>query len=332
MPPTVSVIMPVYNGEKYLKKALKSIQDQTLTDFEFIILDDASTDSTRTIVEEFAQRDTRIRLCHNEKNLGLTEILNRGLELARGEYIARMDQDDISLPGRLGAQVKYLNEHPKTDVLGTAFTLIDEQENHVQDIRFPKEHDLIRWFLCFYNPIVHPSVMMRRSTIINHKGYDTSIMHAEDYDLWWRVGFDGKLENLESIHILLRKHSSQVSSKYRDEQFEVDMKIVQKHVSLTAGKTIPVDIFRRIWKNDCSSAGEAMAVSNFLFDYMNITIKDMENKTHRKLISKDAFRKIRNTLIPYFAKPQVWLFCLNLLHQNARLNRRDNIQAKDARI
>lgn len=322
--------MAVKNGEKYLREAVESILAQTFFDFEFIIIDDGSSDGTAQILDDYS--DFRIVLLKNRNSIGLTRSLNLGLKKARGEYVARMDADDISLRERLNSQVEYLDSHPNVDVLGTAFTLIDDGGNNVQDIYFPNTNDLIRWQLCFINPIVHPSVLMRRSIFMKYDGYDDSINRSQDYDLWWRVSLEGKIENLEKICILLRKHSLQISNKNRDEQFEGGLEIAQKHASLAVGKTIPVDIFRHLWKNDCSSAREAMAVSIFLFDYMHLINKDAENKNNSELISQDAFKKIRRILTPFYAKPQVWMFYLNLLQQNSRLNRRDYIQVKDARV
>ena len=279
--PKVSVLMAVKDGEKYLREAVDSILAQTFSDFEFIIVDDGSKDGTAQILGEYS--DTCIVVIRNKTNIGLTKSLNLGLKKARGEYIARMDADDISLPDRLNAQVEYLDEHPDVDVLGTAVTLIDEQENHAQDIYFPKEHSLIKWFLCFYNPIVHPSVMMRSLSILKHGGYDDSVVRSQDYDLWWRISADGILENMGDVHLLLRKHHLQVSSKQRDEQFEDGLKIVQKQVSLVIGRTIPIEIFRHIWMSAYVNAEEAIAASNFLADYLGVNIIEVENKIHRKI-------------------------------------------------
>jgi glycosyltransferase involved in cell wall biosynthesis len=313
--PKVSVLMAVKDGEKYLREAVESILAQTFSDFEFIIIDDGSTDETAQILYGFS--DSRLVLLRNEKSLGLTKSLNLGLKLAAGEYIARMDADDLSLPGRLDTQVKYLDAHPKVDVLGTAVTLIDEQGNLVQNTYFPKGHDLITWHLCFSNPIVHPSVMMRRPTILLHHGYDECFSRSQDYDLWWRISFDGKLENLEDIHLLLRKHSLQVSSKDYEEQFENGLKIVQKQASLRIGKTVPMDVFRHLWTKAYSNSYEAVSVSDFLFEYFRTTTKDMENKAQRRLILWDAFRKTREILLPFTSRPKVWCMCLKLIFLRA---------------
>ncbi len=129
--PRVSVLMSVYNGERFLRDSVESILGQTFTDFEFLILDDGSTDSTCEILEEYANKDARIVLVRNDRNLGLTRSLNKGLRLVRGEYLARQDADDISLPKRLEMQVKFLDAHPEVGVVGSALEIIDENGNTI---------------------------------------------------------------------------------------------------------------------------------------------------------------------------------------------------------
>jgi len=127
MKPTVSVLMPVFNGEQFLRPAMNSILNQTFTDFEFIIVDDGSTDHSREILNSYT--DSRVRLICNESNIGLTDSLNRGLEAASGNYIARMDQDDISLPERLAKQVAFMDSHPEVGVCGTWAKDIDQTDS-----------------------------------------------------------------------------------------------------------------------------------------------------------------------------------------------------------
>jgi glycosyltransferase involved in cell wall biosynthesis len=147
--PRISVVMSVYNGEKYLRQAIESILQQTYTDFEFIIIDDGSTDSSREIIQSYD--DKRIRLVINEQNIGLTKSLNKGIRLAKGEFIARMDADDISLPQRFEKQVAYLDSHPEVGVLGTYANIIDHRGKIINNIIFPTEHETILWtMLLFY--------------------------------------------------------------------------------------------------------------------------------------------------------------------------------------
>ncbi len=155
--------MSVYNGEKYLREAIDSILGQTFKDFEFLIIDDGSTDSSVEIIRSYA--DPRIRLIQNEENIGLSRSLNKGLKLARGEYIARMDADDISLPRRLAAQVGLLDKQPDIGLVGTSIQLIDCDGERMHVHRVPTTHAQILWALCFTTPLAHPSVVFRKVII-----------------------------------------------------------------------------------------------------------------------------------------------------------------------
>jgi glycosyltransferase involved in cell wall biosynthesis len=217
MPPKISVLMPVYNCEKYLNEAVESILQQSYADFEFIIIDDHSTDTSGSIINRY--QDPRIIFVHNDENIGVTRSLNRGLSLAQGEYIARMDADDISLPGRFEKQVSFLDAHPNVGVLGTAACLMDQFGKIGDPIRFPEEHMLLCWRLCFFvNPIIHPSVMMRRQLVSRVNGYNPELATSQDYQLWCRLSGMTRLANLPEIFLYLRKHAESISSKKLAEQ------------------------------------------------------------------------------------------------------------------
>ena len=156
--PRISVLMPAYNSEQYVAESIESILNQTFTDFEFIIINDGSTDNTAKIIDEYAKRDERIKFVNNSKNKGLIGVLNEGLNLARGEYIARMDSDDISLPTRFERQIAYMELHPKCGVLGTWFQMFGNASNIV---RHPKRINLLN--LLRDQHVGHPTVMIRKS-------------------------------------------------------------------------------------------------------------------------------------------------------------------------
>lgn len=193
----VTVLMPVYNAGAYLEHSIRSILGQTWTDFEFLIVNDGSTDNSRDIVLSF--RDARIRLIENSANIGLTKSLNRGLKSAGGEYVARQDADDISCPARLERQVKFLDAHPDVVLLGTRARAVDEKgaPTREQRLRIPVGLHAIRWYLMFQNAFVHSSVMFRR-TIVWEKigGYNESFERAQDYELWSRIARTHAVENL----------------------------------------------------------------------------------------------------------------------------------------
>ncbi len=183
--PRVTVLMSVYNGERYISEAVDSILGQTLTDFEFLIIDDASTDRTPEILRSYD--DPRIRVVTNEENLGLTKSLNKGLTLARGEYIARMDADDVSYPYRLQVQHEFMTQHPRAGIIGSWAEYIDRKGEIVHRYEAPGSPEENYFYLHFRNCIVHSSVMFRKDVIIPNSGYDESIDKAQDFELWNRL-------------------------------------------------------------------------------------------------------------------------------------------------
>lgn len=212
MSPRVSVLMAVYNGEKYLREAVDSILQQTFTDLEFIIVDDGSTDTSFEIIQSY--HDPRIRLLRNEQNLGLSLSLNKGLDQARGEYIARMDCDDISLPERLTKQVALMDSDPKVGVCGTWAKDIDHTGKAIGE-RQRLVAERLEYYYWIPSPIIHPSAMIR-SIILKNLRYDCQV-EAEDFDLWLRVvGAKYKLCNLAEYQLLYRVHDESITEKNLD--------------------------------------------------------------------------------------------------------------------
>jgi len=196
--PPISVLMAVRNGGKYTAKAIESILLQDFSNFLFIIIDDASTDGTYRNVLSF--NDSRIRLIRNRQRLGVTASLNKGLWLAIGKYIARMDADDISHADRLSLQYEYLEEHPEVAVLGTWARDIDSEGRVIGIRRTPTNKWELIAEIFFFNPIVHPTVMFRKDVVMKVGGYDPGIVNAQDYDLWLKIlQRGGILANLPKI-------------------------------------------------------------------------------------------------------------------------------------
>lgn len=206
----VTVLMPVFNGEKYLVQAIDSILSQTYKNFEFLIIDDGSTDKSIKIIKKY--KDPRIRLVRNKKNIGLIKTLNKGLSLARGKYIARMDCDDISLPKRLEKQVRFMEQHPDIGVCGTALKLINKNVTWY----YPTDPDFFKCKLLFTCCIAHPTVMFRKSVIENmkYRKYE----HAEDYYLWVTLSEKTKMATLPDVLLKYRLHPNQISKKYNIQQ------------------------------------------------------------------------------------------------------------------
>lgn len=197
--PKISVIMGVYNGSKKIQTAIESLLNQTFTDFELIICDDGSTDNSVEIVKKIADRDSRVKLLENGKNLSLAPTLNKCLNEARGEYIARMDDDDISHPQRFEKQVNFLDSHEKYAIVGTSRNMYDENGIWGEGIR---EGERTKLDIYLGRSFVHPSVMMRREAVLDVGGYDTGTetQRLEDFDLWCKLYEKGyKGYNLKDI-------------------------------------------------------------------------------------------------------------------------------------
>lgn len=224
--PAISVVMPVYNGcqlgkQRYLEAAVTSIIDQTFTDFEFIIIDDGSTDNTNNCLQDFARRDARIKIFKNPTNQKIVRSLNYGLQLATSHYVARMDSDDISTVTRFEIQKKFLDDRPDTAMAGTGMYVINHEGKLEFEVSHPCHCDHIRQFLKQGCPFVHGSVMFRREAVLSVGGYSTdpNVEYAEDYDLWVRLAAKFKLENIPEKSLYFhRNHGTKSSNTYRGQQ------------------------------------------------------------------------------------------------------------------
>ncbi len=223
MTPRVSVLMAVHNGEPYLRTAVGSILDQTFQDLEFIVVDDASTDATVEIVESF--RDRRIRLLRNERNFGQVVSLNRGMREAHGEYVARIDADDVALPNRLAHQVAMLDADPSVGLVGAWMDVIDDGGRLIAklDARLDDTVHFVFETLRMNVLIAHPAAMFRRLPVLDLGGYDERTGPAEDKDLWRRLllaGYDARI--VPERLVVYRLHDRQLSQVQATYQREVD--------------------------------------------------------------------------------------------------------------
>jgi glycosyltransferase involved in cell wall biosynthesis len=207
---TLSVLMSVYNGEAFLAEAVESILNQTFRDFEFLIIDDGSTDASSRILEEYAKKDGRIRVLRQE-NKGRVASLNTGLRAAEGEYIARMDADDVALPKRLELQVEFLKHNPEVGLLGGAFEVMNTNGQILRTVQPPGQDAEIRSTLLDYNPLCHPTVMMKKETALAVDGYREMLKESEDYDLWLKMSERSILANLSEPMVRYRIHANQAS-------------------------------------------------------------------------------------------------------------------------
>jgi glycosyltransferase involved in cell wall biosynthesis len=290
--PKVTVLMPVYNGEKYLKEAVDSILDQSFKDYEFLIIDDGSTDGSGEIIKSYA--DPRIKVLENGENLGLVTTLNKGIELARGEFIARMDCDDVSLPERLEKQVRFMDSRLDVGVCGTWLRKIGSAHDVVS---YPVEDKDIRWFLTINSMFAHPSVMLRHDLLTNHNlRYDANFPHAEDYELWTRIAKYCRLANLPEVLLLYRIHGEQIGAKYNIEQVATGGRVRMAqlcNLGISFGSkefNLHEEIFAGVQKG-IGKRGYAARIS-FLKDSETWLMKLLDANKHGALLNSASFDNI----------------------------------------
>lgn len=243
--PKVSVLMPAYNAEKYLVEAIESILNQTFTDFEFIIIDDCSADKTWEIIQKYSKKDKRIIAIKNEENLKLSATLNKGIDVCKGEYIARMDADDWSYPDRLQKQYDVISRDSNIGILGGAMEVCDENLEIKNIRKYNLSDSEIRKSLFKYSPFCHPATIFKKEALLQYK-YSIELNDAEDYDLYFRIGKSYKLQNLNDIVIKYRTSDTQVSSKKSKRQQYLTLYIRLKAVLEYGYRASIVDILSSI--------------------------------------------------------------------------------------
>ena len=212
-PPRVSLLMAVYNGKDFLPETIDAVLGQTFRDFEFVIIDDGSTDGAADVLREYAARDDRIKLTIRP-NKGLTKSLNEGLGLCAAPLVARVDGDDICRPDRLQKQVAFMDLHPEVVLLGGAYELIDEHGRLLTTLNPPTDNAALQQqCLDGTTPICHPLAMFRREAAMKVGGYDESYIVAQDLDLWLRLGEVGELACLPDIVLQYRMHEKSISER-----------------------------------------------------------------------------------------------------------------------
>jgi glycosyltransferase involved in cell wall biosynthesis len=215
--PIVSVVMSVYNGQEFLSETIQSVLNQSFHDFEFVIVDDGSTDGTADILSKYAFSDGRIRVLHNGK-MGRSAALNHVIGLAKGKYVANIDADDLAMPGRLEEQVAFMERNPEVGVSGGAFELMTDSGRILDVIRHPLEDSEIRSVMLRYNPICHSSAILRKDIVLAAQGYRGVFEPSEDYDLWLRMGERSRLANLHNVLVRYRIHANQLSVRKLERQ------------------------------------------------------------------------------------------------------------------
>lgn len=231
----VSVILPVYNAEKYIYDAISSILNQSFKDFELLIINDGSTDGSLKIIEQF--NDDRITLINNETNLKLINTLNKGIALSKGEYIARMDADDICHIDRLKKQVAFMESNPDYILCGSWANIIDLDGSKKGTIKRIDQHDLLKVNMLFTTPFIHPTVLLR-SNVFTKERYSLDALHCEDLELWMRISekYGGKFHNIPECLLNYRIHDSNISVQHSEFQENYRKEIIKPFVERFIGK------------------------------------------------------------------------------------------------
>jgi glycosyltransferase involved in cell wall biosynthesis len=251
----VSVLMSVYNGSTYLQESIDSILNQTFSDFEFVIIDDCSTDDTWSILTQNAERDQRIILIKNDQNLGLTKSLNKGLNIVKNDFVARQDADDISLPQRLEREVSVLTQIPNCVMVSCHIQVIlggNKKVVEVMDRSCSPEQ--ASWYLLFYNRIGgHSQVMYRRNIVLELGGYSEAWPYTEDYELWCRLSrTKRKIIILPEVLLTYRRHNQSISAQKSNEQQTNCNRLVQLNIAHLIGEDITSEeavMLMNFWKS-----------------------------------------------------------------------------------
>jgi glycosyltransferase involved in cell wall biosynthesis len=214
--PLVSIVLPVYNGEKYLTASLDSVIAQTYQNWELVIINDGSTDDTENLILDY--QDKRIKYLPNDSNRGIIFSLNKGLQESSGVYIARLDADDIALPYRIAKQVEFLSENLDYAMCGSYFQTIDSNGRLLKNVAFPANNRDAQSYLLLHNCFCHSAIMMR-SNIAKELKYDEKFQVCEDYDLWYRISRTGKILNLPVFATMYRVHDNNMSTRKSEIMF-----------------------------------------------------------------------------------------------------------------
>lgn len=292
--PLVTVLMTVYNREN-VSNTMKSILNQTYENFEFLIVDNASTDRTCDVINSF--NDSRIRLVVNEKNMGQTYSLNRGLTLAKGKYIARIDSDDIAMPDRIQKQVEFLENHPDFGLVGSWVRYIDDEDNLTVLMKMPTTDVGLRTMQDIACGMYHPTAMYRTEILRKHNiFYDPDIHMAEDYDMWRKILAYSNGLNLPEVLLYYRKGSQNDSSKHADLMYQECFDVREKICKSSEDKKSMLDEIA-LERKSKKKIRECIKINKFLVNYLSDRI-DKQSEDYN-IIKKHINYKIVSTCIHY---------------------------------
>ena len=314
--PAISVIMPVYNTAQFLREAIDSIINQTFTDFEFIIIDDASTDGSKEISKTYT--DHRIILIENEINKGYVYGLNYAISIARGKYVARMDSDDISSLARLQVQYDFLENSKNVVMCGTFYELIGSR----QIVELPVCYEDVKNQILYENAFGHPTVMFSREFFHEHNlNYDSFMVPAEDFNLWSRIAEIGEIRNIPQVLLFYRLHDKQISQTKNLEQLKITHQICWRNLVKYA------ELNDSLFYEDSNSCLVDEFLSRLIFFYKFIAITKHPNIVRLKnyylysfredLLLEPKFRSLMNYSLLKKEAPQ---FFYDYLSRKSRLS------------
>jgi glycosyltransferase involved in cell wall biosynthesis len=300
--------MATYNGEEFLKEAIDSVLKQTYRDFEFIIIDDGSTDGTASIIQSFD--DARIVYLKKETNSGIADSLNLGIARAKGRFIARMDDDDVCMPTRFEAQLQVFEQHEDVILCATAIVGHKKTQHRFEE----SSHELFSMELLFKNPIVHPTVMIQTKALLKHL-YNPAKVPSEDYDLWSRLIWEGRFYKIHTPLLLYRSHKKSETTKRRKEQLVLNVAIAEAMYA-TLGFTAwlkPNNYIKILASHDYSISGKQLRQLITWLDQLKAVNEEAE------IFSKDMFRVIIDQhlsayLTSYFMNQKLRYKLLPFLH------------------
>ena len=303
--PRVSVVMPVYNSQKYLAEAIDSILAQTFSDLELIIVDDGSADSTASIVRAYAQRDSRIRFMQLARNMGIADARNHGIAAASGEFATMMDGDDISLPQRLEKQVGFLRANPAIGVVGVCGRAVNEDLAPLYDFRLPQRHACIAFDMFVGIGLIYTTIMLRLATLKALGGYEAGRRAGEERELAWRLLFEGRqrFANLPDQLLLYRRHSSGISSD-RDPKRDAERLDVQRRQLEQLWGEAPadsIDRFMRLAAQGKLGISERAAAKRDMLRLIDALIKhDLVDADERPRLEAETRRRLESL------HPRLW--------------------------
>lgn len=297
--PKVTVLMSVYNGEKYIKEATDSILNQTFEDFEFLIINDGSTDRTPLILKSY--KDSRIKVHNNRKNKGLTKSLNIGLRMAKGKYIARMDADDISYPQRLEKEILTIEKDKEIGMVTSwidEFGLINKHSDYFIRVRTANSPEEIFYTLLFHNCIAHSTVLFKKGLVLSLNGYAKIYKQAQDYDLWVKTSRISKVLKIKEALVARRSHKDTISGRSIQQRLNAD-KIFLKNMCELLSEEINSEILFQIRDNNVKikNLKESLSIINTINkNIYRIAYKGLD----KKKIGQLGDRKRRNMIYSVF--------------------------------